>query len=212
MIVQTLGIFFIFHRWRRWTQIYAGRMYFGLTGLIFINKRRFVLLFWVFRGQTSIYLTRYFKIAMFICSVRVKKGVCMRFPRLKIKGKGCYYHITNHVSGPRGALPFTEEDKEMGFQIVRRLLELYCIEVISLCWMSNHFHLIVYCSGKIPSINKVVKRYNSFYKHEIYDHPPLDAKADPERCDKIASKLIDISEFMRSLQQRFTCRFNKNNN
>ena len=149
---------------------------------------------------------------MIIYSVRVEKGVFMRFPRQKIKGKGCYYHITNHVSGPRGALPFTEENKEVGFQIVEMLQKLYCIEVISLCWMSNHFHLIVYSPGTKPSIKKVVKRYNSFYKYEIYDHPPLDAKADPKRCDKIANKLIDISEFMRSLQQRFTCRFNKNNN
>lgn len=136
----------------------------------------------------------------------------MRFPRQKIKGKGCYYHLVNRVSGPRGALPFTEEDKKRGFQILRLLLKLFYVEVISACWMGNHFHLIVYCPGKKPPIDKVVKQYNSFYKHEIYDHPPLDAKADPKRCDKVAYKLIDISEFMRSFQQRFTCWFNKRNN
>ncbi len=136
----------------------------------------------------------------------------MRFPRQKISGKGCYYHLVNRVSGPRHDLPFTEEDKEMGFQLVEKLQKLYCIDIISLCWMNNHFHLIVYSPGQKPPIDEVVERYNSFYKHDIYSHPPLDVNNHPKRCNKIAKKLIDISEFMRSFQQRFTCWFNKNNN
>ncbi|MGB3976813.1 MAG: transposase [bacterium] len=135
----------------------------------------------------------------------------MRYPRHKIRGKGCYYHLVNHVSGPRHALPFMEEDKEMGFQIAKKLQKLYCIDIISLCWMNNHFHMIVYCPGNKPPLNDVVERYNSFYKHDVYGHPPLNATAQPKRCNKVAEKLIDISEFMRSFQQRFTNWFNKKN-
>lgn len=136
----------------------------------------------------------------------------MRCSRQKIKGKGCYYHIANHVSGPRNDLPFSEEDKRKGFQIVTRLQELYTIEVISLCWMNNHFHLIVYSSGKKKSISEVVERYNSFYKNDIYNHPPLNVNENPKLCYQVAEKLNDISEFMRSFQQRFSYWFNKTTN
>jgi putative transposase len=136
----------------------------------------------------------------------------MRYPRQKIKDKGCYYHIVNHVSGPRNDLPFSEEDKTMGFQIVTKLQKLYILEVISLCWMNNHFHIILYSSGKKMPVNEVVDRYNSFYKKDIYNHPPLNINDNLERCYKIAEKLNDISEFMRSFQQRFTYWFNKKEN
>jgi putative transposase len=136
----------------------------------------------------------------------------MRFPRKKIEGKGCYYHVSNHVSGIRGALPFKSEDKNFGFSIVEKLQKLYFAEVVSMCWMGNHFHLVVYMPGEVPSLDKAVERYNKFYKSDPYHHPPLNMKKNRTRCKKIAQKLIDLSEFMRSFQQRYTCWFNKKTN
>ncbi len=136
----------------------------------------------------------------------------MRYKRNKIKGKGCYYHVSNHVSGIRGVLPFDSEDKEMGFLIIEKLKELFYVEVVSMCWMGNHFHMVIFVPGTIPSLEEAVYRYNEFYKNDPYHHPCLDLKKEPDRSKKIVEKLIDLSEFMRSFQQRYTCWYNKKAN
>lgn len=133
----------------------------------------------------------------------------MRCARIKILDSSAYYHVGNHVCGPVESLPFTNKDKQLGFDLLKKLSRLFFVEVISACWMGNHFHLVLYVPEKAPSLIKVVERYNSYYdQHSTYHHL-LDLKTEPVRCQKISDKLVDLSEFMKAFQQQYTFIFNR---
>jgi len=133
----------------------------------------------------------------------------MRQARIKIRETPAYYHVGNHVCGPIDSLPFTDDDKELGFYLLKKLSRLFLVEVISACWMGNHFHIVVYVPGVSPSLEEAVRRYNSYHKDNSAYHEMLDLSENRDRCKEIARKLIDVSEFMKAFQQQYTFIFNK---
>jgi len=133
----------------------------------------------------------------------------MRSARIKISGSPAYYHVGNHVCGSLDSLPFTSEDKEQGFRLLDKIGQLFFIEVISACWMGNHFHVVLYVPPKPPPIDQVVDKYNGYYKKHSRYHSFIDPAENLKKCKQIAEKLIDISEFMKMFQQQFTMIFNK---
>ncbi|MBN1295257.1 transposase [bacterium] len=133
----------------------------------------------------------------------------MRQKRFKVLGRDAYYHLVNRINGPRKRLLFTNKDKQVGIQFVQKIAPLYSIEILSVCWMGNHLHLVVYVPPEPPSPIEAARKYNEYYKNRIPDHRLLNPEQDLERCRKIAGNMIDISHFMKLVLQSYSIWFNK---
>jgi REP-associated tyrosine transposase len=140
----------------------------------------------------------------------------MRNPRMKVVGEGCYYHLINRISGCKGEHPFTDVDKEYGFRLLQNLSRYFLVEIISAAWMGNHFHLVVYAPGpdELPSNQDIAARHNAYYKsmRKKFKYGAKLPRINPRNitlCHETGLKMIDISCFMRSFQQRFTVVYNE---
>ncbi len=135
----------------------------------------------------------------------------MRTTRQKLIKKGCYYHACARIAGAKDDYLFTDVDKEKGMKIVEDISKLFFVEVISMCWMSNHWHIVLYTPSEKeqPTIKAVINRYNDYYNGT---QPFLDLDSDIEKCTQVASQLIDLSFFMRQIHQKFTYYINRVHN
>jgi len=129
-------------------------------------------------------------------------------------GKPCYYHLYNRVAGPKGELPFDDVAKEHMFKLIGELGDYFLIETIAATVMGNHFHLVVHAPGEKPSLAEAAQRHNAYYLDEDSEllsngRVPLDPRINPDECEKVAGHMVDVSEFMRMLQQRFSTWFNR---
>lgn len=132
----------------------------------------------------------------------------MRTARKKVIGEDTYYHLCSRVAGSKGHYPFTRADKQAGIRIVKELCEYFCVEPISVAWMGNHWHLVLFVPGTPPSREEAAGRYNAHYgKKGRYLDPD-----DTALCDLVRHQLTDISQFMRQVQQKFTWYINKTHN
>ena len=110
-----------------------------------------------------------------------------------------YYHIYSHLNSELGYLKKAE--KEYFLKLIRRLSEVFFIEIISYAIMSNHFHLVI----KTKAVEEIkesqaVKRALLLYKERVV----ITRKEDYWR-----RKLCDISYFMKELKQRFSQWYNR---
>jgi REP-associated tyrosine transposase len=143
----------------------------------------------------------------------------MRNPRMKVVEEGCYYHLINRISGCKGEHPFTDVDKEYGFRLLQNLSRYFLVEIISAAWMGNHFHLVVFAPGpdELPSNKDIAARHNAYYKsmRKKFKYGAKLPRINPRNislCHETGLKMIDISYFMRSFQQRFTVVYNESRN
>ena len=107
----------------------------------------------------------------------------MREPRLKMQFSDGYYHLYNRIAGCAGDFPFSDVEREQLVRILRGLARFYVIEPIDYAIMSNHFHLVVFAPGKVPSPSEAAARYNAYYP----TLPPLPPTA-PE-CARQAERM-----------------------
>jgi len=127
----------------------------------------------------------------------------MRGARIKMQLSDGYYHLYNRAAGCPGDFPFGDVEREQLVRLVTDLARFYVIEPIDYVIMSNHFHLVVFAPGKPPSPTKTAARYNAYYPFRAPLRP-----TEPE-CGRQAERMRDISEFMKDLQQKFTCWYNR---
>jgi len=130
----------------------------------------------------------------------------MRTARKKVTGVACFYHCCARIAGLKNDYLFTDADKEKGMKIVEDFSRLYFIEPVSMCWMGNHWHIVVYANGNLPDLQETADRYNGYYGKK---HPRLDPEVNREKCLKKARQLTDISFFMRQIHQKFTYYINR---
>lgn len=133
----------------------------------------------------------------------------MRSSRKKVLGKGCYYHVMNRVTGVKGECPFTEVDKEKGFKIIAQLSKYFLVEIISACWMGNHYHIVLYVPGHDESITSKEAgiRHSNYYGNKSC----LDLNSE-DACSKVLDKMLNLSEFMGLFQQHYTYHINRTHN
>ena len=129
--------------------------------------------------------------------------------RMKITGQGSYMHLFNRVGGVIGELPFEDVDKEKAFLMIDDITNYLLLEVISAAWLGNHFHLIAYVPGERPTPKMAAKRHNAYYGEKKVE---LNPSINLEKCEKVAKQMVDVSEFMRLFQQRYTRYINRVHN
>ncbi len=134
----------------------------------------------------------------------------MRTARKKVIGTGCYYHLMNRLAGYKHDHPFTDVDREYGMRLVNKLADYYLLEFISMCWMGNHFHIVLYApsQAELPVNEVITARYNRYYNERLDKM----IESDDTACAAVAAKMIDISHFMKNFQQAFVVYYNRAHN
>lgn len=127
----------------------------------------------------------------------------MRQPRIKIDDQPTWYHCYNRVAGTENDRPFGNPEKEQFVRILKRVAELYTVQVISYQIMSNHFHLLVYAPVEEPSAEEMCQRFARFHRGKRTLSP------DSPTCKAWQARSRDISWFMRHLQHLFTAWYNR---
>ncbi len=126
----------------------------------------------------------------------------MRRARIKVVGEPMMYHLYNQVAGIPSDRPFGKVEKEKFVQLLHKLDGFFLVKVLSYTVMSNHFHLVAYAPGTLPSTEEVCRRYEEYY-------PGRKLSLKDPKVAVYARRMVDISWFMHDLQQQFTCWFNR---
>jgi REP element-mobilizing transposase RayT len=144
----------------------------------------------------------------------------MRQRRIVLRGEAAVYHcMSRTVSGTRLFDPHAKE-------VLRKMLwdaaAFSGIEVLAYCIMTNHFHVLVRVPEKVGEVTdmELLRRYQTLYAHDPSPGYPstLELKrilaegGEPARLwrARLRQRMGDLSEFMKTLKQRFSVWYNRN--
>ena len=147
------------------------------------------------------------------CSVFMK--------RAKLDGVPAVYHAMSRVVG--GQFLLGEQEKEVLRKMLWQVADFCGVEILTYCLMSNHFHVLVRVPEKVRvSDAELLRRFKVLYpkptKYQTAEFARLeqsllagDADAEAIR-EKLLARMSDLSEFMKTLKQRFSVWYNRNHN
>ncbi|MCC5805583.1 MAG: transposase [Opitutales bacterium] len=138
-----------------------------------------------------------------------------------ISEKICVYHLIARVVQRRRLL--ADVQREVWAGALRRAAVFSGVEVITYCCLQNHFHILVRIdpAAKACDDAELVRRFRALYgsakamwcgldaaglAHALAHDPPETAERLRER---LRARMGNVSEFMRTLRQRYTMWFNK---
>ena len=143
----------------------------------------------------------------------------MRQGRLKVNGEGIYHCMSRTVNGER---LFGMREKEVLRRMLGRVAEFSGVDVLTYCVMENHFHALVRVRDEGPGVSdeELLRRYRILYPRPT-PHRPASAevlaerlRAGGEAAERLRHSLLkrmgDVSQFMKTLKERFAIWFNRN--
>ncbi len=140
--------------------------------------------------------------------------------RLKHSGC-CVYHLTSRVVQKRRLL--LDVQREVWVRSLEKVAVFSGVEVITYCVLENHFHILVRINPGAQACDdaELVRRYRALYGNERAAWSGLDADelahalaqgpADVAASirERLRRRMGDVSEFMRTLRQRYVKWFNR---
>ena len=137
---------------------------------------------------------------------------------MKVGGASAVYHcMTRTVNGE---MLFEDREKEMLRKMLWQVADFSGVEILTYCIMSNHFHVLV----RVPEPEdlpdaELMRRYKVLYpkptKYQTASTKVMEEKlleggeeAEAIRC-KLLARMSDVSEFMKTVKQRFSVWFNR---
>ena len=141
----------------------------------------------------------------------------MRSARVKMEGGG-YYHCMSRVIERRMILG--KPEKEV-FRRMMRKVEGFCgVKILTYAIMSNHFHILTHVPPREEiSDEELVRRLGFLYGKPFVDEFAQKLETARKRKDerhakrlreKYLYRMYEVSEFMKTLKQRFTMWYNRN--
>ncbi|NBB78015.1 MAG: transposase [Verrucomicrobia bacterium] len=143
----------------------------------------------------------------------------MRRRRLKITEPGVdavYHCMTRTVNGEH---LFEDRDKERLRRMLWQVADFSGVEILTYCLMNNHFHVLVYVpyEAEVPD-QELLRRYRVLYpKPTAYETASIQIlekklaengrEAEALRR-KLLARMGDVSQFMKTLKQRFSLWYN----
>ncbi len=131
-----------------------------------------------------------------------------------------FFHCLSRVVDRRFVMG--DPEKEVFRKILRQCEIFYGIRVLTYCIMSNHFHVLVeVAEPKALTEDGVLSRVAALYpeKFVIGLRRELDGFRQSglpdlaqKRLDSFTGRMWNLSNFMKSLKQRFSIFYNRNNN
>ncbi len=143
----------------------------------------------------------------------------MRSSRIKAEGLG-YYHCMSRVVDRRMILGDVEREK---FRELMRGAETFCgVRVVTYAILSNHFHILTEVPDRQDvSEAEVVARLAAIYDRktvlgmlaqwELWRKQGLEALVQGE-LDRLRARMCDVSEFLKTVKQRFSQWYNRREN
>ena len=126
-----------------------------------------------------------------------------RTQRLKINDGTTVYHVMSRTA--LDGFPLGDIEKDFMLDLIRRYSSLYLVEILGICIMGNHFHLLVKMFPEYKfTDDDIKKRYVEFYGNDrsfAYGQIP-----------SLREKLSNLSEFVREIKVGFTRYYNRRNN
>jgi hypothetical protein len=117
---------------------------------------------------------------------------------------------------------FDDRAKEVLWKAIWQVADFSGVEVLSYCVMSNHFHVLVRVTdGEALAVDdgELLRRYGVLYPNpteyqqvhrEVFEHLLREGGEDGEqlRC-RMLVRMHDISQYMKTLKQRYTMWYNR---
>lgn len=167
-------------------------------------------------------MTRPRRLALGCSEVVTRKGkrcsqLTMRTARIKADpGTTAVYHCVSRVVG--GQFLLDDAGKEMLTRLLARLARYHGMQVITYCWMSNHFHLLVRTPGRVELTDaQLLERLEEHLGPRavmvVVGREALKVQGviAPDIREALLKRMGDISSFLGELKQRFTCWYNRRN-
>jgi REP element-mobilizing transposase RayT len=126
-----------------------------------------------------------------------------RTQRLIINAESTVYHVMSRTA--LDGFPLGDIEKDFMLDLIRRYAALYLVEILGLCLMGNHFHILVRMFPEHKFTDQdILKRYVDFYGDERIFAEGL--------VPSLREKLSSLSEFMREVKVGFARFYNRRHN
>ena len=126
-----------------------------------------------------------------------------RIGRMVIEGEQAVYHVMSRTA--LDGFPFGDVEKDYFFKVVKRLSKVYFTEILGLCCMGNHFHLLVKMLPETDFPDKEIKlRYERYYGK--------DKLISDGQIPSFRARWASLSEFVREVKLGFTRFYNRRHN
>jgi len=142
----------------------------------------------------------------------------MRRRRIRVSGRDAVYHcMTRTVNGE---ILFGDREKEVLRKMLWRIADFSGVEILTYALMGNHFHVLVRVPSEgVPGDGELVRRYGVLYPEPTRFQPDSvkqveatlkngGAEAEALRR-RLSIRMGDVSEFMKTLKQRFSVWYNR---
>lgn len=138
--------------------------------------------------------------------------------RVKASGVSAAYHAMSRTVG--NAFLFEDREKEVLRQMIWQVADFCGVEVLTYCIMSNHFHVLI----QVPCVASVsdaelLRRFKVLYpkptKYQVASFAEIERllRAGGDDASEVRQKLLarmgDLSEFMKTVKQRFSIWYNR---
>lgn len=139
--------------------------------------------------------------------------------RIKLEGVPAVYHAMSRVVG--GERLLGDMEKEVLRKMLWQVADFCGVEILTYCVMSNHFHVLLRVPAKqaIPDA-ELLRRFKVLYpkptKYQTAGFARLEKALKEGNADaveireRLLARMHDLSEFMKTVKQRFSIWYNRN--
>ncbi|MFC1886023.1 transposase [Thermodesulfobacteriota bacterium] len=126
-----------------------------------------------------------------------------RIPRMVITGEQTVYHVMSRTA--LDGFPFGDVEKDYFFKVVKQLSKIYFTEIIGICCMGNHFHLLVRMLSENEFSDADIKnRFEKCYgKDRFFSEGQIPF---------FRAKWSNLSELIKDIKLSFSRFYNKRHN
>ncbi len=123
-----------------------------------------------------------------------------RIPRLLIENEPTIYHVMTRTALPE--FPLEDIEKDYLFDLIKHFSSIYFVEVLGLCLMGNHIHIVVRMHvGESFSDDEIKRRFVLCYGEE--------KEIEDGQIPFYREKWSSLSAYMKEIKQTFTRYYNK---
>ncbi len=155
-----------------------------------------------------------------VSCIRESMSRCRQY--IPVPGTTTAYHLVMRANG--GQMLFGPADKECFVHMLHKVAAFSGVEVLNYCMMSNHYHLLVRVytrkSEEHVAVGTLLKRYETLYGNKPGrggGYPTLNRMKellesgegqDEGWRDRLEARMDDVSEFLKTLNQRYVHWYN----
>ena len=126
-----------------------------------------------------------------------------RIPRMVIKDETTVYHVMSRTA--LDGFPLGDIEKDFLLDLIRRYSALYFVDILGICLMGNHFHILVKTLPEYKFTDQdIKKRYVGFYGDDRVFTDGM--------IPSLRAKLSSLSEFVREVKVGFARYYNRRHN